>query len=1020
MQRRIQPQYETFAGALAALENGAARPFEGLGLSPESMKFIHSIMHRYSSELPDTVRDLIFSSLSASSPEHALIRCDRVIGALGDDPRFLRADKNTVRLIAMTVSWSSALAGRLAGDPSILTVLSALDDPFSPRREPDYYLGRFSAAAAGANDPPARVREIHREHTAQLIRILARNSDPVEDIEVVNEELSALADAAVEICLRIVSEETGSDAALSPPHGLAVIGLGKLGGSELNVSSDIDLLYLYDDRGGDSDTLISHLTRIAERLTRLLSEPTEHGALYRVDTRLRADGASGPLVRSMRDYYRYLEMRGEAWERQMLLKARPVAGDRRAAERFLTSLEHFVFPSALSRSPNREIATIKSRIESRLTADGTMQSHLKLAPGGIRDIEFIVQCLQLLAGGSHPEARRAGTIPALDALRDIGSISMSEHRTLGEAYRFFRRIENALQWRELIPAIALPENFEDRKALALFLGTGLDSDDPGEVLRGEMERMFREVREIYDDVFASGKSSAEGKTMSAMALGSEDTEATKRYLENLGFPDPETSARTLARLLTGGVQGSGQWMEETIERFAHALFRNLSGLPDPGGALERLEQIVHAYNSRVSLFDMLTGKPKLLELLVSIAHSSVFLTGILTRDPSLLDWLAGEGALLSPPVSGEITSEIEEIDRVSSAHPAFTRSCRPLKNREELRIGARCVSGLSDTPATFGELTTVAECFVRAAADRARRSEGDRGRAFDFAVIGAGRLGAGMMDFGSDLDLIFVYRGAGDPQIAERAVRRAQLILTLLTGGGGPDKLYDIDARLRPEGGNSVLAISLEEYCRYLDTRASEWERLAMIRARPVAGSGRLGGEIAECLQRFVYRGAYTEEEIRRIMFIRAKAVEHSRRRHGCLINVKSGPGGLADIDFIAHTLASHYGADHPALRRRATEDILSALAEERLLDRGESSSIGEGYRFLRDVEKAIRIGSGRSVNTLDSSGTDTARAARLLGYRNLRKFLKKVEDVTTLSRERYERTMGDLLDSAADPRMLK
>jgi glutamate-ammonia-ligase adenylyltransferase len=348
---------------------------------------------------------------------------------------------------------------------------------------------------------------------------------------------------------------------------------------------------------------------------------------------------------------------------------------------------------------------------------------------------------------------------------------------------------------------------------------------------------------------------------------------------------------------------------------------------------------------------------------------------------------------------------------------AFARACLAVKNREKLRVGARSISGLADTMATFAELTTIAECLVKAAYERAVSRTGGAPRGAKspeaFTVIAAGRLGAGMMDFGSDLDLVFVYRGADDPatgaRTTERSVRLAQAILALLTGGGGVHKVYDVDARLRPEGGSSLLAVSLEEYRRYLETRAAEWERLAMTRARPVAGSEPLGAEAGSIISGFAYGRKFTGEEVERIVQIRGKMVEQSQKRYPGLVNVKSGSGGLADLDFVAQAFSAHYGAARPALRLRRTDAVLAELGEERIIERTEAAALEEAYRFLCDTERALRIGSGKSVNTLPDSGIELARVARLLGFANIRKFRRRLDDVLSLSRERYERLMREL-----------
>jgi glutamate-ammonia-ligase adenylyltransferase len=928
------------------------------------------------------------------------------------------------RILARIFIASGALSQRLAAHPVLTAILAGLEAPFGPRTGREYYLDQYRGLAETAQSLSEHVTALHRMQTVHLMRICARNFEPRADIEEIGGELSALADAVVEICLGLAADDLESRSGIPRlPHTLAVLGLGKLGGRELNVSSDIDLIYLYTERNDSgTDRQAVYHTFLAERLTRLLTEPTELGALYRVDTRLRADGASGPLVRAMKDYYRYLEMRGEAWERQMLLKARPVAGDLPAAQAFLHSLEGFIYPSSITRSPHREIVALKNRIEGRLTAEGSKKTHLKLMPGGIRDIEFIAQCLQLLMGGIRPEIRSTGTLPALRQLKASNALSEGEYHTLSSRYLFYRRVENALQWRELLPAFSLPGNPEDMDETAAILGYDSGTAHPGEILVGDLETMRREVRAIYEDVFSFGDAGASRETSWRAALGG-GGDHSRRFLENLGFPNPDESARHLVRLISGDGASIDSSLHPSVERFVPRLLEMLSRLPDPAGALERLTVMVDAYNARHTLFDAFTANPKFFELVITIAHGSVFLTDILTRDPSLLDWLVEIGEIRKPPHKGEILRELREIERTSETDETYARRCLALKNREELRIGARSVTGLINSFHTFAELTVTAESVVRSVYERAISRAGilSRGsrQSYAFCVIGAGRLGAGMMDFGSDLDLIFVYRKSGSPaddaHTAEESIRLAQNILALLAGGRGGHKMYEVDARLRPEGGSSVLAVSFEEYRKYLQTRAQEWERLAMTRARAVAGDTRFGKEMEALLGDFSYRRRFTAGELERIMDIRARMAEQSQKRHPGMVNVKSGSGGLADIDFLAQTYAAHFGAGQPGIRHRRTDEILAALGRENLLDRTETAALNDAYGFLCDTERALRIGSGKSINTLPESGIELARVARLLGFGNVRKFQKRLADVLILSGERYRLLMASLLRDDAD-----
>ncbi|MFC1606823.1 hypothetical protein ACFL47_02540 [Candidatus Latescibacterota bacterium] len=893
--------------------------------------------------------------------------------------------------------------------------------------ERDYYIESIKKIIPETELLHDKRKAIHRGHTLHLMRLCARNANPDTSIRELSAELSALADAVVVLCLESAAEELYTRIDIdNRQHSLVVLGLGKLGGYELNVSSDIDLLFLCresDEMWGQYDSITFHII-LAEKLAKLLSDITEQGAMYRVDTRLRADGASGPLVRTVSDYLRYLELRGESWERQMLLKARAIAGDVTVADTFLKAVEHFIYPSGITRSPNREIVAIKNQIERRMHADGSKKTHVKLMEGGIRDIEFIVQCLQLLMGGIHPEVQVTGTPDALEELHRFDAINEYEFETLIHAYILYRRLENALQWRELLPVFSIPDDAVSLTALEMFIGLDSGNNKPGTALNKDIETTRQKVRAIFNEVFsAEGYGSFEDMALYT-ANANEGDEKTHRFLESQGFGDPGAGARNIAGLVfEHNIKGTGRVLHRSAQKFLPVLLKTLSELPDPDGALERFLRVVESYGARYTLFDILSTNTPFLELLTSITHGSVFVTDIIISDPSLLDWLFETEEILNPLNRTAVKREMKRIEGEQTDGTSFTGACLKLKNREKLRIGARDISGFSSTRETLAELTAVAEAIVGSVYNRTLREMTVTypllKRDYDFAVIAAGRLGAEAMNFGSDLDLIFVYRASGTRadsiEIPEISVEFARRILAYLTGGGGANKIYDVDARLRPEGGNSVLTISLDSFRQYLQRRGSVWERLAHTRSRIVAGGTDLGKDIGEVITGFVYGEPFTFEEISKIREIRRAMIDNSLKRHKGLTNIKSGPGGIVDIDFIAQSYAAHYGAGNADLQRRETPSILEALGAQRIIDRHDTATLIDLHTFLSDAEKAIRISSGKSINTVPKPGAELMRLARLLGFKNARRFHKRLDDVTGLTKEYHDRLMGELEARSGD-----
>ena len=977
---------------------------------------LRSIMNIYSYSPPENILRIISTLIRFPLRRKALVHLHRYIQALPSPDDISSYSGITANIIANLLAASSALSGRIIADPTLVDEIDKIEKPLEPRLDSAWYRDRIRPKLA---DDSVQIRHIHRQHTIELIRICARNTHSEVSLPDISKELSLLADTIIDTCLDIAWRQITKNSNSAPGfHSLAVLGLGKLGGMELNVSSDIDLIYLCSEPDElKYETLELH-ARLAEKLTRLLSEATPQGYLYRVDTRLRADGRSGPLVRTTVDYLRYLELRGEAWERQMLLKARPVAGKHSVGYDFLASIEHFIFPRTLTRSPNSEVVALKDQIEARLVAEGSGKTHIKLMPGGIRDIEFTVQCLQLLMGGTHPDVRSTGTADAIELLKNAQALTTEEYTLLLDAYLFYRRLENCLQWQELLPAFSLPASDLTLAQVGYIMGYGYDKPEIG--LLDDLSQHQHNVRSLYEEIFTTH----EDETLEGMvfycARMSELDDRARRYLESLGFIDPQRSQRDLASLARDPKSKvTSNTIHPSVRRFLPILVESLMQFPDPGGALERFRKLTEAYHSRIYFFEALTINRALFNLLLSVCHNSAFLTDMIIGDPSLIGWLFEEGEVTQVYPQDTLRREIQAIADSASNSSEFAKACLAVKNRERLRTGIRDISGIASTRDTFSALTVIAETIVKITADMIVRDFRRRypilGKWFDFSVLAAGRLGAHVMNFGSDLDLIFVYSYRKDfiPQeVPHLAVKCAQTILSYISAGGSVYRVYEVDARLRPEGGNAVIAVSLDEYRRYLSDRASPWERLALVRARLLTGSAEISSELEALLDGFVYKGPFSDEEIVGLMDIRGTMIASSIVRNGKATNIKTGAGGIADIDFVAQTYAAHFGATDSSLKGHDTHELLNGLGK-RIINKDDAVQLQDMYEFLNDIEKYIRLSSGTSSNSLPEEGIDLVRVARLAGFTNIRRFQKKLTVTMSRVHELYSRLMSGLLGSA-------
>ena len=557
---------------------------------------------------------------------------------------------------------------------------------------------------SGLEERDAVVTMLRRAQRRELLRIGAAEILSLKPVARIGRELADLADVVLEIALDVNMKE------LVAKYGqpcnqrgqvaeFCIVGLGKYGGAELNYSSDIDLLFVYDDDGSsqatDSAGAIDNgefFTRLGEQLIRSLTEVAADGFLYRVDMRLRPEGRHSPLARSLKSYWVHYESRGELWERQMLLKARLGAGSQSLWDRFRQMLRPFIFPAHFSVSPREEIRKVKYRIETEIQPATGVSRNIKLRPGGIRDIEFIVQCLQLLSGRSDATVRSANTLEAITGLSKAGSLDAGEVAHLREAYTFLRRLENLLQIESDRPVYELPEEVELRRGLAFAMGLE-NSRQLDATLKGHTKR----VRAIFDKLFYGGDDlAAESGWVLDAPTGSPQA---VEFLSEMGFAAPASSHGFLVELVQAPMMT--QVGRQRLAGLLPELLASLSASPDPDAAAQRLSQLMSAYGAPNTFIDLLGVHPNFRRAMTLICGSSQYLTDLMSRDPALFDWL----------VSGAATDTAKPtLMPVGKDQGALRRS----RNSEILRIGTEDLLKLSTSDETFNRLSDLADAVVAA------------------------------------------------------------------------------------------------------------------------------------------------------------------------------------------------------------------------------------------------------------------------------------------------------------------
>ena len=948
---------------------------------------------------------LALAELAATGqPDEGLRQLARLVVAYGS-PRglfsHLEADATLCQRLVQIVSHSTFLADILVRNTEFMLWLLA-ETPHLVESLERSDLGQILRADIDhVSEPEERLEVLRRVHRREFLRIGAAEVLGTKPVAEIGRELADLADVVVELvletCEHALWEEHGQPLdERGRPARFLVVGLGKYGGQELNYSSDIDLIFVWDGEGetqpereGTSLESSEFFRRLGQRLVQVLTEATQEGFFYRVDMRLRPEGASGTLTHSLRASWTYYETRGELWERQMLIKARRVAGSQTLGKQYEAMLRPFVYPAHFHSAPHEEIRRIKERIEASIRESPRGENNIKLQAGGIRDIEFIVQCLQLLYGGVHTQARIHNTLAAIDRLAEVSALTAAEARALKNAYEFFRRVENLLQIASGRPDYAVPEEARAARALALITGYE-DARTFDRALAGHRLR----VRRLFAALFYSDATAPRSPAwLLEVENGSETAQAD---LVARGFVDGAAAHRRLQRLAAMGLllSGSGAHFEALLPE----LLNSLAAAPDPDQGLLRFTQLVEAYGAPGALYSLLQEHTGFRTLLISICGSSRFLADLLRRDPALLDNLVSQASQGLDP--GQMRGDLHAIAR--------------MQNQALLRIGADDLMGLATEEETFLRLTELGEDVLQAVYRLAWRPlvrrwgkpRSRQGRDARFAVLAGGKFGGREVDFGSDLDLFFVYESDGKTR---RGVPNSvfftefsQDLIALLAEQG----LYSVDARLRPEGASAPMAISLVGYRRYLAQRAATWERLALSRARQVAGDAELGARVLRTIERFVYSREVDAALVAQMQEMRQRMEPQGKRQ--TRINIKRGPGGIVDVEFVAQVLVLKWGYRDRGLRVGSTRHALQLLVEQGCLDRERGHFLLDAYEYLRAVEKGMRLASERASDDLPT-GRELEILSRALGAKDVATFQDEVEACMRQTRRVFSAVFAEL-----------
>ena len=861
-----------------------------------------------------------------------------------------------VRLLAIT---SDFAIDTLCRQPGLLAHLVQPGCPPLPLPELD---------PQQPSDWPQRLR---RYRTAASTRLIWRDLAAQDDVPATLAGATALAEQCLGIGLAALEQEFAARhgvvrAADGSAQQLVVFGLGKLGGGELNFSSDVDLVYAYP-QGGESDgarplAAEEYFARLGQRLARLLDETTVDGFSHRVDLRLRPFGSAGRVALSFAGMDQYFQREGRDWERYAWLKARAVAGDIGAGEAWLQTLRPFVYRRYLDFTALDGLREMKAAITAEVSRR-EMFDDIKRGPGGIREIEFLSQALQLIRGGRDASLRERRLLHALPALVACGQMAAEDGQDLLHAYAFLRRLENRLQMLRDAQTHALPTDPGDR----LRIATGLGYPD-WDALLVALDAQRTRVSTEFGALLAPRKGQAAPDALSNYWRGLPDN-GSADILAEAGFLDPHSADQSLRDFAQSlGVKSLSDSARARLDRVLPALLHAATRSPQPDAALKRVLGLLQAVLRRTSYLALLDEQPSALARLVDVLARSALLAERLAAYPLLLDELLDVRVSGPMPDAAEMQAECDAALAVDDPEAAL-RMLNETRLALSFRMALATLDGRQRAVDSTRQLAELAQAVVVTVLAMA---EADMQQAHGvipggrFAIIGYGSLGGLELGFGSDLDLVFLHDhpAAQDSSDGKRPLdpgrwyaRLAQKVMALLGAVTAAGRLYDIDVRLRPDGGKGTLVSSLASYTEYQRERAWTWEHQALVRARGIAGDASLLADFERVRGDTLARPRQAEVLYADVLKMRARMRTELDRSDAARLDLKQGAGGVVDLEFLLQTGVLDSAGTHPqVLQPRDTPSLIDVLADIAWLPGGTRAGLHEAHAALLDVGLACTL----------------------------------------------------------------
>ncbi|MEN6627305.1 MAG: bifunctional [glutamate--ammonia ligase]-adenylyl-L-tyrosine phosphorylase/[glutamate--ammonia-ligase] adenylyltransferase [Candidatus Sumerlaeia bacterium] len=959
------------------------------------------------------------------APDAALVSLIRLaeIRRPADPGAELKSIPSTLlKRLVTAMGASQFMADLLVRHPDTLDWLKA--QRLTLPRSFESFLEEFSRAASGIREAePRRIAAI-RCHRRELLRLALRRLSRHSDEPGMARELSDLASAtlqwAINELMPILVERHGEPHAEREAPGargpvpFAIIGMGKLGGRELNFSSDVDLLFVYGGEGrtrGRADgshaiTVHEFFTHLAEELLAYLMNPTDEGSFYRVDMRLRPEGATGPLARSLDAYEFYYETQAHPWERLALLKARPVAGDAELGRRFAAMTRPLIYDPLHKGRLVQKMRELKQSIDHVVATRDAAHREIKRGTGGIREIEFLVQTIQMLHGQDQPALWAQSTLEALGALATAGLLPTARTRRLAEDYVFLRTVEHRLQMTNLRQTHTLPADPVELELLARRCGLA-----GAERLMKRWHDVSARVHKGFVEFFAEDESAARddpAERAASLILSGEPEATVLPHLAACGLASP--SALKMLRRLSGlgrhylTLEGRRAWT-----RLLPRLLEQSRANPQPETALANFESFLVASGSLAGYYEILVRNTALFDLIFRAMGSGHILARTLIAHPEFFDYLYDPGEISLGPDEPVLAARLAHALGPAAGDEAFARALGRFKRFEHLMAGLGKLGGFLSFEAFNARLCLTAELIVKAVLQRAAREMGLEPEPARFAILAMGKLGAREFNHFTDLDLIFVWDegfAPGSPSPAETAAalgERVMALLTLTTSEGRP---YEVDARLRPEGAAAPLAPPLGRYIEYFRQRAQIWEMQSAMKIRPIAGDTGLAEKLVAGLRERIVDRLEAVDLRAEIKTMRRRMEASQKTPRWVSLDFKVGRGGIVDLEFIAQYLQLSRLQENPELMGLGPLDVFARAG----LEPGLAENLRDDYVWLRRLEDRTRLLFESDHSWIPAEGEKLQaleRACRPLLKNPAASLTDTIAAVLVRNRKRFEEILG-------------